>query len=46
VTSNVGQSALAFSKWKFNPATDKNGKPTKMSTAVQVQFTWQSHEKH
>ena len=33
-------------KWKFNPATDKNGKPTKMSTAVQVQFTWQPHEKH
>lgn len=27
-------------KWKFNPATDKDGKPIKTTTTVQVQFTW------
>lgn len=30
-------------KWKFNPATDKNGKPTKVNTAVHVAFTWNAH---
>lgn len=28
-------------KWKFNPATLKNGEPTKIRTKVQVQFTRQ-----
>ena len=27
-------------KWKFNPATDKDGKPAKIRTTVHVQFTW------
>jgi periplasmic protein TonB len=39
------QEAVAVvKKWKFNPATLNNGKPTKTRTTVQ--FTWQWHEKH
>jgi len=33
-------------KWKFNPATLKDGKPTKIRTKVHVQFTWEGGEKH
>lgn len=33
-------------KWKFNPATLNDGKPTKIRTKVHVQFTWEDHEKH
>ena len=33
-------------KWKFNPATDKDGKPIKITTTVHVQFTSHAHEKH
>jgi TonB family protein len=33
-------------KWKFNPATLKDGKPTKTRTKVHVQFTWEGEEKH
>jgi TonB family protein len=28
-------------KWKFNPATLNDGKPTKIRTKVHVQFTWE-----
>src|SRR6266566_8071059 len=38
-----GQEAVAVvKKWKFNPATLKDGKPTKTRTTVEVQFTWHS----
>ncbi len=40
------EEAVVVKKWKFNPATLKDGKPTKIRTTVQVQFTWQFHEKH
>jgi TonB family protein len=37
------QEAVAVvKKWKFNPATLKDGKPTKTRTTVEVQFTWHS----
>ena len=40
------EAVAVVKKWKFNPATLKDGKPTQVRTTVQVQFTWQSHEKH
>jgi len=37
------QEAVAVvKKWKFNPATLKDGKPTKTRTTVEVQFAWHS----
>ena len=38
-----GKAIDVVKKWKCNPATDKNGKPIKISTAVQVQFAWHAH---
>lgn len=40
------EAVAVVKKWKFNPATLKNGEPTKIRTKVQVQFTWQSYQKH
>ena len=33
------EAVAAVKKWKFNPATLKDGKPTKKRTTVEVQFT-------
>jgi TonB family protein len=33
-------------RWKFNPATLKDGTPKKIRAKVHVQFTWEGHEKH
>ena len=41
----AGEAVAVVKKWKFNPATLKDGKPTKVRTTVQVEFTWHSHEK-
>jgi len=40
------EAVAVVKKWKFNPATLKNGEPTKVRTKVQVQFSSQYHEKH
>src|SRR5690242_9837164 len=36
------EAVAVVKKWKFNPATLKDGRPTKTRTTVEVQFAWHS----
>lgn len=36
------EAVATVKKWKFNPATDKNGKPAK--TRIPVEFNWRRRE--